>query len=124
MSNPAVYRFICPDGRSYVGSRKDITRREREGLDPYFSNPRILEALKKHPLKTWRFEILERLSSDQDRHVAEQRHIDRLRTWDPQYGFNILPAERLAIMPGWQDVGFAQSGQDGNQLVRGKKPPR
>ena len=31
---PAVYRFVCPDGRSYVGSRLNIKNRERDGIGP------------------------------------------------------------------------------------------
>jgi hypothetical protein len=89
-SNTAMYRWICPDGRSYVGSQMDIRGRQgRLGRN----NVRLREALKIYPAETWRFEILERLEfySD-DQYEREQYHIDRLRTLDPQYGFNIHPA--------------------------------
>ena len=90
---PAVYRFICPDGRSYVGAVKDCRKRGEKGIQR--SNGRLLTAFKKHPLKTFIYEVLERLPrgcSEQELREAEQRHIDRLRSWDSACGFNILPA--------------------------------
>jgi hypothetical protein len=55
----AVYRFICPDGRSYVGSRANCSRRERQGIQP--SNKRLRAALVIYPAETWTFEILQML---------------------------------------------------------------
>jgi hypothetical protein len=90
---PAVYRFLAPDGRSYVGSRADCRRREREGIGP--NNNRLRAALAIYSADSWTFEILQVLPagcSDQIRLRAEQHHIDRLRSWDPACGFNIIPA--------------------------------
>lgn len=56
---PAVYRYVAPDGRSYVGSISDVRVRDRAGLAR--SNEWIDKALATYPLETWRFEILERL---------------------------------------------------------------
>jgi hypothetical protein len=51
---PAVYRFVCPDGRSYVGSRLNIKNRERDGIGP--QNLWLRKALKRHPPEAFRFE--------------------------------------------------------------------
>lgn len=91
--DPAVYRFICPDGRSYIGSVKDCRRRGELGIRR--SNTRLLAAFKKHPPEKFIYEVLERLPrgcSEQELREAEQRHIDRLRSWSPRAGFNIVPA--------------------------------
>jgi hypothetical protein len=90
---PAVYRFVCPDGRSYVGSRQNMRHRHKEGI--VNGNWRVRAAFDRHPPETWSFEILEWLPPDcskRERFKAEQRHIDRLETWSPEHGFNIYPA--------------------------------
>src|SRR6476660_7355170 len=71
---PAVYRFISPDGRSYVGAVSDYRKRG----DIRRSNPRLLVAFELHPPETWVFEVLERLPPGctlQALREAEQRHI-------------------------------------------------
>jgi hypothetical protein len=90
---PAVYRFICPDGRSYVGAVRDIRWRGNNGIQR--SNPRLLTAFQQYPPGNWTFEILEWLPaacSKWQLREAEQRYIDRLQSWSPESGFNILPA--------------------------------
>jgi hypothetical protein len=90
-SGPAVYRFIAPDGRSYVGSRKNIRNRTKA---PIGYNKRLLEALAIYPQDQWQFEILEKLEvgcSGELLREAEQRHIDRLQTFSPDFGFNVNP---------------------------------
>jgi hypothetical protein len=90
---PAIYRFICPDRRSYVVSAGNHHNRSKYGLGR--SNPWINEALLTYPSETWTFEVLEQLSpgcSNEMLRHAEQRHIERLRSWMPEHGFNILPA--------------------------------
>jgi hypothetical protein len=90
---PIVYRFICPDRRSYVGGVSDGPKRVDHGIAR--SNPRLEEAFAQYPPETWTYEILEWLSpgcSKQELWEAEQRHIDRLQTWSPEFGFNIMPA--------------------------------
>jgi hypothetical protein len=100
---PIVYRFICPDGRSYVGSVADGRNRNgRGGISR--ANSRLLDAFEQYPPETWIYEILEQLPpgcSDQVIREAEQRHIDRLRSWDPAVGFNMHPAI-------WEGEGPAQ----------------
>jgi hypothetical protein len=89
---PAVYRFVCPDGRSYVGAVGNCSGR---GDSIQRSNARLLAAFELHPPETWTFEVLEQLPpgcSMQTRREAEQRHIERLRSWLPEFGFNMLPA--------------------------------
>jgi hypothetical protein len=91
-ATPGIYRFICPDGRSYVGGVSDLRNR---GDKLARSNARIDAALARYPSETWSFEILQRLPpgcSRQDLRRAEQNHIDRLRTWEPEHGFNVTPA--------------------------------
>jgi hypothetical protein len=89
---PAVYRFSAPDGRAYIGS----TRHSQVRGDKFArSNNRIAAALKIYPIKMWTYEVLERLEpgcSKLKMRVAEQQHIDLLKTWMPEYGFNISPA--------------------------------
>jgi len=58
-SAPAVYRFVAPGGRVYVGSRANCRRREREGVRPY--NARLRAALTVYPTGAWTFEILQAL---------------------------------------------------------------
>lgn len=90
---PAVYRFVCPDGRCYIGGVSDSRRRADSGIAR--SNSRLVVAFERHPPETWVYEVLERLSpgcSKRELHEAEQRHIDRWRSWSPESGFNIYPA--------------------------------
>jgi hypothetical protein len=89
---PIVYRFVAPDGRSYVGS---VRHGQNRAVALARSNRRIDTALKEYPAATWFFEVLENFArgcSDLDLRAAEQRHIARLRTWMPEYGFNMHPA--------------------------------
>jgi hypothetical protein len=89
-----VYRFVCPDGRSYVGSTHNLRIRPVNGLQR--SNRRIAAALAKYPAETWRFEVLERLPPGRpflEAIAAERRHIERLGTLNPEQGFNM----RLAV---------------------------
>ena len=92
---PIVYRYVAPDGKSYVGAVGDGRNRNKYGIRR--SNARLLEAFKQYPPETWTFEVLEWLPlghSFQDyrnKDEAEQRHIDRLRSWDPAFGFNMQP---------------------------------
>jgi hypothetical protein len=91
--DPAVYRFVCPDGRSYVGSRMNTHNRHRQVIA---NNKRVRATLDRYPPETWTFEILEWLPRHdpflRKQYEAEQRHIDRLRTRSPEFGFNIFPA--------------------------------
>ena len=90
---PAVYRFSCPDGRSYVGAVGDIRKRNARGVDR--SNSRLAAAFAQYPPESWIFEILEVLPPGctvQELRAAEQRHMERLHSLDPQHGFNIWPA--------------------------------
>src|SRR5262245_47836047 len=93
---PVIYRFICPDGRSYVGSTGDIGGRNRLiGR----VNKRLTAAFKKYPPQQWQFEIIERLPSNTswlERFRAEQRHIERLRTSSPKFGFNSASTPRTS----------------------------
>jgi hypothetical protein len=90
---PAVYRFVCPDDRSYVGAVSDIRRRADHGIQR--SNTRLRLAFEQYPPETWRYEVLELLPpgcSKRKLHAAEQRHINRLRSCEPDSGFNVAPA--------------------------------
>jgi hypothetical protein len=94
-SGPFVYRFICPDGRSYVGAVQYGLGRFVYGVNR--SNKRLEKAFKKYPPDTWPHEILERFAagcSYRDLRLAEQRHVDRLRTCEKRYGFNVHPPIR------------------------------
>jgi hypothetical protein len=98
---PAVYRFVSPDGRSYVGSQGNIRNRDKRGIAR--ANPRLMAAFEKHPPETWTYEILERLPaacSKERLRRAEQRHIERFKSWMPEHGFNIFPAFWKGTTPG------------------------
>jgi hypothetical protein len=97
---PAVYRFIAPDGRSYVGSTCDRRKRVKGGICR--RNPQLLQTFVTYPPETWAFEILQALPPgcpDFIRIRAEQQHIDRLRSWDPAHGFNMSPADYGVASP-------------------------
>jgi len=105
---PAVYRYVCPDGRSYVGSTYNHKLRPRWGIKP--SNPRLASALEKYPEETWTFAVLQLLPPGCAVPVlraAEQHHIERLNTRVPKHGFNILPA----IWPHGQQVRSQQGAR-------------
>lgn len=101
MKAPGVYAFVCPDGRRYVGSSRDCQRRAKYGLNR--TNPRLREAISRYPLNQWSFEVLELLPPKNCTEVklrgAENRHIERLKTRDPQYGFNIRPPNLRPVVP-------------------------
>jgi hypothetical protein len=100
--DPAVYRFVCPDGRSYVGSRGDIRSRQKMGMRG--QNHRLKKAVEQFPSDAWRFEVLETLEPGcpiKDLREAEQRHMDRFLSWSPDHGFNVAPAI-------WTGDGLAQ----------------
>jgi hypothetical protein len=102
---PAVYRYICPDGRSYVGACPDHRTRNQNGIQR--SNLWLLAAFEQHPPETWRYEVLERMRpgcSLQELREEEQHHIERLRSWDPRVGFNMTPAV-------WRDGPMARAAR-------------
>jgi hypothetical protein len=117
MDEPVVYRFISPDGRSYVGSTKYSRERSSGGIQR--SNPRLLAAFEQYPPETFVFEILERLPPDcgvWKLRKAEQRHINRLRSWKPEAGFNMHPAI-------WQGDGPSQrAGRQFSAAKIGRRP--
>jgi hypothetical protein len=89
---PVVYRFVAPDFRSYVGSVR-YGQKRADALAR--SNKRINTALKEYPAATWFYAVLESFApgcSDLALRAAEQFHINRLRSWMPEYGFNMFPA--------------------------------
>jgi hypothetical protein len=100
MRAPAVYQFVCPDGRVYIGSRANVLARKREGITA--TNSRLAAALAVYPAETWAFEVLEQLPGGCSKAIrlrAEQQYIDRLRSWDPTCGFNMNPADRSVASP-------------------------
>jgi hypothetical protein len=94
--SPVVYCYTCPDGRKYVGAVLDSTHRFKNGFQR--ESAVLREAFKQYPPETWTYEILERLDPGCPEillRVAEQLHINRLRTLDPKFGFNMNPAINL-----------------------------
>jgi hypothetical protein len=92
---PGIYKFTCPDGRVYVGGVGDLRRRAAKGIAR--SNRRLEEAFKQHPPETFVFEVLETLKSGFEcapgvLNEREQFHIERLQSWLPGRGFNMVPA--------------------------------
>jgi hypothetical protein len=83
---------VCPDGRAYVGAVNNIRdRADKIGR----SNLRMVDALKQYPPEMWAFEVPEQPQpgcSLRDLRIAEQRQMDRLRSWMPEHGFNMAPA--------------------------------
>lgn len=98
---PAVYRWICPDGRSYIGSTPDCRTREQQGVGR--KNKRLISAFVDHPPKLWAYEVLQRLPPGCSGRVlqeAEQIYIDKFRSYLPECGFNV---QRIAHV---KDVGI------------------
>jgi hypothetical protein len=65
-------------------------------------NPWLLQAFIAHPPNTWTFELLQELQPGCDLvelRLAEQIHIDHLRSWDPVHGFNMRPANSDIASP-------------------------
>jgi hypothetical protein len=100
MSDAVVYSFICPDGggidgkgRRYIGSVGDGHGR---GKKLARSNARIDEALKRYPEDTWTYEVLAKLPTNRAMMIEciEQIYIDTYRTMLPEFGFNIMHADR------------------------------
>jgi hypothetical protein len=121
---PAVYRFICPDGRCYVGHTGNHRLRNRHGLKRF--NPLIDEAMATYLPETWTFEVLEELShgcSKETLRCAEQRHIERLRSFQPEHGFNIYPAWWFGDTPGVL-AGRARRAEETRQMLRKKTAMR
>jgi hypothetical protein len=90
---PVVYRFICPDGRSYVGSVSDSRNRFNSGIAR--SNSRLIAAFAKYPPETWTYEILKELRpgcSVRELREAEQRFMELFASLVPERGFNIHAA--------------------------------
>jgi len=122
---PAVYRFVAPDGRSYVGS---VRCSDGRGDKLARSNTRIADALKTHPAEAWRFEILQRLypdCSELELRTAEQNHIVRLKTYLPEFGFNM----RAAVLELATPEQLAQTSLEWRELrrtadARGKEASR
>jgi hypothetical protein len=123
MKAPAVYRFVCPDGRSYVGAATDIRKRDVHGIAR--TNPWLKMAFERYPPDTFTYEILERLPPGcaiGQLREAEQRHIERLRSWAPEPGFNIYPAVWNTAMDqeSWRRVSagpISRDACDGNEAV-------
>jgi len=116
---PAVYRFICPDGRSYVGAVADIRKRFDRGIAR--SNPWLDAAFKLHPPETWTYEILERLPpscSIPRLREAEQRHIDHLGCWKPDTGFNMNPPVWAANGPMQKEARCRSADQTRTMMAR------
>src|SRR5262245_30350592 len=100
---PVVYRYVCPDGRSYVGAVLDSRHRFDNGIQR--SNPRLEAAYEQHPPESFTCEILATLTpgcAGHELREAEQRWMDYFRSWSPDSGFNIEPASWNGNSPGQQ----------------------
>jgi hypothetical protein len=118
---PAIYRFVCPDGRCYVGHTGNHHIRDRHGLS--CSNSWIAETIATHPLETWTFEVLEDLPpgcSKETLRRAEQHHIEQLRSFLPEHGFNVWPAWWFGDTPGVL-AGRARRAEETREMLRRKK---
>ena len=94
MRFPLVYRYMSPDGRSWVGSVQDGRRRNAYGICR--SNAWLEEAFRQYPPETFTYEELEWLPpgcAEEKLRAAEQRYINRFHSWAREFGFNILPAK-------------------------------
>ena len=86
---PAIYCFICPDGRRYISSRLNIHNRRKYEIG---RNARINEALKRYHPKPRMFEIFETLPVTTDIksiRAIELQYILCFETWDEKRGFNV-----------------------------------
>jgi hypothetical protein len=83
----------------------------------------IDEVMATYPPATWAFEVLEELPlgcSKKTLRRAEQRHIERLCSFLPEHGFNILPAWWSGDTPGVQ-AGRARRAEATREMLRRKK---
>ena len=86
------------------------------------SNPLIDAVIATHPLETWTFEVLEELPPGCPKETlrrAEQRHIERLRSFQPERGFNIYPAWWFGTMPGVL-AGRARRAEETRKMLKRK----
>jgi hypothetical protein len=97
--DPAVYRFAAPRWPQLRRSRARYpqSRQVRHSAFQFAIARCILE---QYPPETFTFEVLERLphrhsswqEASRELREAEQRHIDRLHSYDPAMGFNMVTA--------------------------------
>lgn len=95
--NPGIYCITCLiDGRKYVGKSLDLNNRKREfenfcrhdSKTKSYAGKYIDEALKKYGLYNFQRTILTHCK-EEELDKMEQFYINRLKTEDEKYGFNI-----------------------------------
>jgi len=95
--NPGIYCITCLiDGRKYVGKSVDLNNRKREfenfcksdSKTKSYAGKYINEALKKYGIHNFQRTILTHCK-EEELEKMEQFYIDRLKTEDERYGFNI-----------------------------------
>ena len=95
--NPGIYCITCLiDGRKYVGKSVDLNNRKKEfenfckydSKTKSYAGKYIDEALKKYGLYNFQRTILTHCK-EEELNKMERFYIDRLKTEDERYGFNI-----------------------------------
>lgn len=83
------------DGRVYVGSSVLLSRRLKQHRSDLragtHANTRLQRAWKKYGESAFHFETIELVDEPGMLLTCEQSHIDRLRSADRQYGYNLRP---------------------------------
>lgn len=89
-----IYRIRCTEnGRVYIGSAMDILtrwyRHKNDLCKKIHRNPMLQRAWDKYGYKAFAFEVIEVIGDPRSLISAEQLHINRVGSCDPQIGYNI-----------------------------------
>lgn len=96
-----IYKITCtPNGKIYIGSAIDLHKRHRDHWSSLRSgkhkNPYLLKAWNKYGESAFTFAIIELVLSSFILE-REQFWLDKLRSYDPQRGFNIYHSARSPL---------------------------
>ncbi len=99
-----IYAIInLVNGKMYVGSTSNLSRRKTRHLlrlNTHHS-PSLQHSYNKHSKENFKFIVLESLEKDEDMYKKEQIWMDRYKTYDKRYGYNI---STTAIAPSRNDL--------------------
>lgn len=89
-----VYGIInIKNGKKYIGSTINFSRRKKEHLTMLRNNwhhsPYLQHAWNKYGETCFKFIILEKLKSEQDCYIEEQKYLDEYKTFLRNYGYNM-----------------------------------
>lgn len=89
MQEYIVYRHITPDGKSYIGATGVSLNQRFQNGRGYKNCTRFNKAIKKFGWQHIQHEILFKTSSKEEAYKKEILFIDKLKTTNKKYGYNI-----------------------------------